>query len=59
MSADFIQFLYAHVAQFVTELMHRTIILREQERGMKGHTKVWRFDSTQVSLRRSLSWFCL
>jgi hypothetical protein len=48
-SADTIQFLHAHVVRYVTELVHRAIISREQEREMKTHTKVWRFNSEQVS----------
>ncbi|KAF7974644.1 hypothetical protein HWV62_11516 [Athelia sp. TMB] len=47
-SADFIKFLHAHIVQYVTELMHRAIASREQERVMKGRTKVWRFDSSNI-----------
>lgn len=50
-SADLIQFLHAHVVQFVTELVHRAIVSREQERSMKKHTKVWNFNSEQVRNR--------
>lgn len=49
MSAELIQFLHAHVVQYVTELMHRAIASREQERTMKGRTKVWRLDTSNVS----------
>jgi hypothetical protein len=48
-SADAVRFLHAHVVQYVTELVHRAIVSREQERHMKSHTKVWRFNSEQVS----------
>jgi hypothetical protein len=48
-SAEAIQFLHAHVVHYVTELVHHAIVLREQEREMKAHTKVWRFNSDQVS----------
>lgn len=51
MSAEVIQFLHAHVVQYVTELMLRVIASREQERAMKGRTKVWRFDTSNVSSR--------
>lgn len=47
-SADAIQFLHAHVVQYITELVHRAIVSREQERDMKAHTKVWRFRSEKV-----------
>ena len=50
-SADAIQFLHAHVVQFVTELVHRAIVSREEERGMKEHTRVWQFSSKQVRNR--------
>lgn len=54
-SAELIQFLHAHVIRYVTELMHRAIASREQERVMKGRTKVWRFDTSNVSSRSFLS----
>ncbi len=47
-STDAIKFLHAHVVQYVTELIHRAIVSRELERGMKEHTKVWKFNSEQV-----------
>ncbi|KIM77813.1 hypothetical protein PILCRDRAFT_11708 [Piloderma croceum F 1598] len=47
-SADAVQFLHAHVVRYVTELIRRAIVSREQERDMKAHTKVWRFNSEQV-----------
>ena len=50
-SADAIQFLQAHVVQFVTELVHRAIVFREQERAMKEHTKVWKINPKEVRNR--------
>lgn len=47
-SADAVQFLHAHVVRYVTELIHRAIVFREQERDMKASTKVWRFNSNQI-----------
>lgn len=47
-SADAVQFLHAHVVRYVAELIRRAIVSREQEREMKAHTKVWRFNSEQV-----------
>ena len=50
-SADAIQFLQAHVVQFVTEFVHRAIVSREEEHGMKEHTRIWKFSSEQVRNR--------
>lgn len=47
-SADAIQFLYAHVVRYISELVRHAIVSREQEREFKAHTKVWRFNSDQV-----------
>jgi len=49
-SSNAIQFLHAHVVQYITELVHRAIVSREQERDMKAHTKVWRFNSEGVGV---------
>lgn len=49
-SADTIQLLHELVIQYVTELVHRTIVSREQEREMKSQTRAWRFKSEQVGV---------
>lgn len=49
-SASTIQFLNEHIVAYTTELVHRAIVSRESERALKGHTKVWRFDSGVVSI---------
>lgn len=48
-SAATIQFLHAHVVQYLTTLIHRAIISREREREGKAHTKVWYFNGEHVS----------
>ncbi|TDL23873.1 hypothetical protein BD410DRAFT_745851 [Rickenella mellea] len=44
-----IQLLHIHLVSFLADLMHRTIVLREQEESLKGHTKVWRFRDNQIN----------
>jgi len=47
-SADTIQFLNAHLINFVTALCHRVVVSREQEGELKMHTKVWHFRDDQL-----------
>ncbi|KZT73885.1 hypothetical protein DAEQUDRAFT_735175 [Daedalea quercina L-15889] len=58
-SSDVIKVLNAHVLHFTVELIHRAIVLREQERESKKHTKGWRlgkFDRiSHVHVEQALS----
>jgi len=47
-SYETIQLIRAHVIRFVTDLVHRTILVREQELRSKSHTKVWKISDAQV-----------
>lgn len=48
-SASTIRLLLAHVVHFVSEVVRRAIISREQEMIAKTQTKVWRLAENQVS----------
>lgn len=48
-SSEVIKLLNAHALHFTTEVMHRVIDLREQERESKRHTKGWRMGKFDVS----------
>ncbi|KAH9841466.1 uncharacterized protein C8Q71DRAFT_737123 [Rhodofomes roseus] len=41
-SSDVIRLLNAHLSQFITELIHCVVVLREQDRESKRNTKGWR-----------------
>ncbi|KAH8118264.1 hypothetical protein DFH11DRAFT_1723197 [Phellopilus nigrolimitatus] len=49
-SASTIKLLHEHVVCFITELMHRTIAIHDQERASKEHTKVWRLRENQIKV---------
>lgn len=51
-SADAIRLLTVILTDFVTHVVHRSILLREQEVYLKGQSKVWRIESDDVSLHR-------
>ncbi|CCM03568.1 uncharacterized protein FIBRA_05704 [Fibroporia radiculosa] len=61
-STDLIRLLYAHVAHFTAQLMHRAITLREQERRAKMHTKAWRMgrngDMVSSTIHHALAMMC-
>ncbi|KII95509.1 hypothetical protein PLICRDRAFT_170153 [Plicaturopsis crispa FD-325 SS-3] len=47
-SAETIRFLHAHIVAFTTELVHRTVVAREQELRLKSHAKVWRVSTESL-----------
>lgn len=49
-----LQHLNDHLVRFVTEVLENAIVVREQERKLKEHTKVWQFakDLVRWSFRR-------
>ncbi|KAG7098571.1 hypothetical protein E1B28_000504 [Marasmius oreades] len=49
-SAATIQTLGSIVKNFVTDIIHHCIVLREEERRVKGQTKVWRFGSVHEEI---------
>ncbi|KAJ3842913.1 hypothetical protein F5878DRAFT_657182 [Lentinula raphanica] len=48
-SSDTIRLLHAVLADYVTRLIHCTIILREQALQLRGHTKAWRDKTDAIS----------
>ncbi|KAJ3997568.1 hypothetical protein F5050DRAFT_1806718 [Lentinula boryana] len=48
-SSDTIRLLDAVILDFVTQVIHHAIILREQELLLKGRTKAWRDDNKDIS----------
>ncbi len=50
-SADTISLLRAVVVAFVTEVIHRAIVFRNQEFQRKGDVKAWRLGEKEVSLQ--------
>lgn len=49
-SADSIRILINITTEFVSEVIHRAIITKEQEIRLKQSIKVWRYDRDEVSL---------
>lgn len=47
-SGEVMKLLNAHVIHFTTQLVHRTVIVREQEQLAKMHSKVWRLGENQT-----------
>jgi hypothetical protein len=43
-----LQLLSDHLVRFVTEVLEKVIVAREQERKLKEHTKVWQFATDLV-----------
>lgn len=48
-SADAIRLLGLILTDFVTHVVHRSILLREQEAHLKRQSKVWRLEGDDVS----------
>ena len=48
-SLDTIRLLHMLVVKFLTRVVCRTIVLEEQERVAKAHTKAWRMSDNDVS----------
>jgi hypothetical protein len=44
-----LQYLSDHLIRFVTEVLEKVVVVREQERKLKEHTKVWQFAKDLVS----------
>ena len=49
-SADTLRLLHGLVVRFVSQVMSRAIVVREQERIAKLQTKAWRVRENQVSI---------
>lgn len=53
-SAEVLQLLHAHLMNFLTDLIHRSIVLREEEIKLKERTKVWRMSERTVGVLKHL-----
>lgn len=49
-SIETVKDIRTHIVAFVADLLHRVVVLQEHERLTKGHTKVWRKRTFDVSI---------
>ncbi len=56
-SADSVQFLREIVKEFVSAIIQRAIVMKEQEIRLKGKLKVWKYHSEEVNFFQSLRIF--
>ena len=52
-SADLIRYLQTSVIAFITDVIHRAVVWKEQDNELKGQKKVWRGALDQVVVFRS------
>ncbi|KAF8161103.1 hypothetical protein B0H34DRAFT_699506 [Crassisporium funariophilum] len=49
-STDTIQLLISMITEFTSEVIRRAVVSKEQEVRLKGRTKVWKYDQTEISV---------